>query len=481
MIIENQSPLELIDFYLQARKGVEYDKQCLSLSVREVPLPDQEPVVEESDWTMPAARRQVIFLEMQNAALQHQKHKLHPEGPEAPREENNVEPTYVKQLHMIQEENEKIREETGRIRQKLEESRAIEAHSFARQRGAHDWSKTLRGLQEELTRCRSRQKRIQDNYQERVRGLQGQLQRNRAKQSGVDMTFNPQAQDSQQLTDMLEQVSAMERHIEEAMASRDELMSRYAQIAASADGEQTDPDLERLQAVKIENDASIERLRLELGQMQEGRVSEQRQQLERRIAQLDEELEELQRVREDQRVRSESEVRELKGNRDKIKDRLDDVTAEVQRLRSQSEAIKSMRAKAEGNARPSVDDLNQLRFENNQRSQELQRLRECEESRKQAIMTLEREQEELVQQMTLKAAQSVSLVEGNHSSEYAKELEKKSTELSQLLARAQMSMEEKQKEVANVKQSALDAQAATETLRSSYQSLTRSSEQERKS
>jgi len=453
-----------------------------------VPLPDQEVTVEQSDWTMPPARRQVIFLEMQNAALQsslqYQKHKLmDPEGPEAPGEENNAEPTYVRQLHMIQEENEKIREETERIRQKLEETRDIHAHASARQQGAHDWSKTLRGLQEELTHCRQRQKKIQDNYEERVRGLQGQLQRNRQSQSAVDMTFNPHAQDNSQLAVMLEEVTAMDGRIEEATARREELMSRWNVIAearekaASQEGEPSIGDLERLQAAKMENEATIERLRIELGQMQEGQASEQRQQLERRIKQLYEELDELQHIREDQRVRSESEVRELKANRDKIKDRLDDATAEVQRLRSQSEALSVARARAEGNARPSMDDLNQLRHENNLRAQELQRLRECEESRKQAIMKLEREQDGLVQQMTLKAAQSVPF-EGNYSSEYAKGLEQKSAELSQLLARAQVSMEEKRRQVANAKQNALDAQAANETLRSSFQSLQRSSEQE---
>jgi len=308
--------------------------------------------------------------------------------------------------------------------------------------------------------------------------LQGQLQRNRLpRESHVDMTFNPHAQDNSQLTAMLEEVQAMDGRIEEATARREELMSRWNTIAdrrermASQEGEPSIGDLERLQAAKMENESTIERLRIELSQMQEGQASEHRQQLERRIAQLYEELDELQRVREDQRVRSESEVRELKANRDKIKDRLDDATAEVQRLRSQSEALSVARARAEGNARPSMDDLNQLRYENDLRAEELQRLRECEETRKQAIMKLEREQDGLVQQMTLKAAQSVELVEGNHSSEYAKELEKKSTELSQLLARAQWSIEDKQRQVANAKQSAFDAQATTETLRSSYQSL----------
>jgi chromosome segregation ATPase len=489
MRIENQGPEELAELLRQAREGVRSDRPCLALSVREIPVPTI-PAIAEADWTLPPARRQVIVLEMQNAALQHQKHKLLPEGPEPLMEETTAQPSYLKQLLMIQQENGQIRGETSRMRQKLERTKTISSESAVKQRGTHDWSKTLRGLQEELAHCRERQRKIRENYEERVMGLQGQLQQAKQCMPGVDQTlnhtFNPHLQDQRQLSAVMEEIALMERRISEATARRDDLKFQWGEAQQNAGGLSLpmstnslpmDVDVEQLQAQTQENEVILEQLRQELAQLHDREQgSEQQQELRISVAQLYEELDELQRVREDERVRSESEVRELKADRDRIKDRLDDGTAELQRLRSQSDALRAVRVQAEGDFGPSITELNQLKAENSQRAEELKRLRECEEARKQTIAELEREQEALVEKMTLKAAQSVSLGEGNQPDQYAKTLETKSSELSQMLERTQRSCEEKQKEVAQLKQSALDAQVQTESLRSSYDALQQSAD-----
>jgi len=340
-------------------------------------------------------------------------------------------------------------------------------------------------LQEELAHCRERQRKIRENYEERVMGLQGQLQQAKQCMPGVDHTFNPHAQDQQQLGAVMEEIAVMEQRIVAATKRRDDLMFRWGQAQQMADSPQEtdlnynrstmDADVEHLQATASENEAILEQLRQELAQLHDREQgSEQQQELRKTVSQLYEELDELQRVREDERVRSESEVRELKSNRDRIKDCLDDGTAELQRLRSQSDALRAVRVQAEGDFGPSITELNHLKAENSQRAEELKRLRECEEARKQTIAELEREQEALVEKMTLKAAQSVPLGEGNQPDQYAKALETKSSELSQMLELTQRSCEEKQKEVAQLKQSALDAQAQTESLRSSYDALQQS-------
>jgi len=486
MRIENQTPEELAELLRQAREGVRSDRPCLALSVREIPIPTV-PAIAEADWTLPPARRQVIVLEMQNAALQHQKHKLLPEGPEPPMEEPPAQPSYLQQLLMIQQENGQIRSETARMRQKLERTKTISSESASRQRGTHDWSKTLRGLQEELTHCRERQRKIRENYEERVMGLQGQLEQAKQIMPGVDMTFNPHAQDQQQLGAVMEEIAVMEQRLIAATRRRDDLMLQWGDAQQMAVSTQQaglnghslpmNIDVEHLQATTSENEVILEQLRQELGQLHDREQgSEQQQELRKTVSQLYEELDELQRVREDERVRSESEVRELKANRDTVKDRLDDGSAELQRLRSQSDALRAVRVQAEGDFGPSITELNQLKAENNQRAEELKRLRECEEARKQTIAELEREQEALVEKMTLKAAQSVPLGEGNQPDQYAKALETKSSELSQMLERTQRSCEEKQKEVAQLKQSALDAQAQTESLRSGYDALQQSAD-----
>merc|ERR1712113_1106303 len=112
---------------------------------------------------------------------------------------------------------------------------------------------------------------------------------------------------------------------------------------------------------------------------------------------------ELQRFREDERVRRESEVRELKNERDKIKDRLDDATMEMHHLRANAEALKNLLGEAlheiVGPTRE-ASEFNRL-----QQMQELEHLQKCQEDRKKTIQELELEQEALVEKTSLMTLQ----------------------------------------------------------------------------
>lgn len=403
-------------------------------------------------------------------------------------------PSHVRQLHMIQQENEQIRMETAGMRQKLERTQAMltEASDQAKQGVAQDWSKTLRVMQQELAHCRERQRKIRANYEERVAGLQAQLQQAKALVPEVDMTFNPQDLPSWDSAAEVagQEVVAMQQRIMEVTQRRDELRSRWSEMqravekgfapgpaAATPPGTES-LEVQHLRAQSKQNEAELEGLRQELAlQHEREEGTEHQRELRHTVSQLYEELDELQREREDERVRSESEVRELRSERDVIKDRLDDASSELQRLRSQAEALRAMQAQAEGETAPSAAELAAVRAENQQRELELQRLRGCEEERKQTILELEREQEELVEQISLRAAQAVPLAEGNGPEEYAKALEAKARELSELLQRAEAACQDRKGQVARLRRDGEDARAAAEVLRQSYDALQRSSDE----
>merc|ERR1719445_834420 len=89
------------------------------------------------------------------------------------------------------------------------------------------------------------------------------------------------------------------------------------------------PELEKLQ-----NDLALQHER-DLGSLRKREMNDA-------LNQLRDQVEEQQRAWEDERVRGESEVRELRSERDLVQDRLNDVTAELQCLQERAAALRSV-------------------------------------------------------------------------------------------------------------------------------------------
>lgn len=298
-------------------------------------------------------------------------------------------------------------------------------------------------------------------------------------QPEVDLTFNPRKTQGgspawEPDADSLgHQVTVINQRIQEVTAKRDELLCRWRDVQREAmekgaNGKVlvTSLDVEQLRAQSRKNEVELENLRQELRtQYEREQGSEQQQSLRRTVGELYEELDEIQRVREDERVRSESEVRELRSERDTVRDRVSDAQAELQRLLTQTDALRALRAETGGDGAVSTEELDSLRAENEQRANELERLKGCEDAFHRTIRDLEAEQEALVEKISLKAAQAVPFAEGSGPEQYAKALEMKALELSGQLQQVETSCREREAEVAHLRQSAWEAQATAEELR----------------
>lgn len=487
---ERQSREELAEELRQAREQYHPDRPFLGLSVSEVGIQQLQQSAEDGAWHLPSARRQVIALELQNAALLERKRELqqaHPDYvwqmPEAAAEET-AGPTHVQQLLLIQQENQQLRAEKAAMLQKLEHTRQLLSGATRNRPGAeHDWADTLRVMTQELAHCRDRQVKIRANYDERKRDLQVQLQA--AQEQAA-------AQASQQRALAQEQVgqeaAALQAEIERATLRRNELI-RQCQEARDAAEEQkrgieqgvfdalsSNPDIQRLARESEQYKIELRELQHELSAQQERDAGSKRQDhLQRNRQQLLFELEELDKVGEDERVRSESEVRELKNERDLVKEHLDKATAELQHLRVKAEALRGLRAQNLG-LEPPDNGVERLEQETDQLARDLEDLRSTEDARKSTIEELEREQEELVAKTSMITGKAVPCEAGDPG-EYARGLEEKVRELQGALQQGAASCTELQREVSHLRAASEEAKRRSAALQESYEALQRSSDE----
>lgn len=490
----DSTPRKLAENLRKALENFRPDGAGLVLSVCELmpETPTLLPAQGSAEWRLPPARRQLITLELQNQALQFQCQKLLGEAVTSVNADDETGSlSHLNQLQMIQQENEQLRNEMAGMQQKLQHTKATASvvEKQPKENADHDWNKMLHVMQQELAHCRSRQEKIHANYEDRVRGLQGQLLQEKGSHlANMDYTFS-----SVPTVTMQEQVAAMKVRLAAATSRRNDLKNSLyeaqVQVAETEKqgninfGESTpvvppsNPDIQRLLAQAEQHKVELDGLQQELvTQNDNTRGSERKRELHDAVEQLREELEELERVREDERVRSESEVRELKSQRDSVKDRLDDVATELQRLHSQAEALRTLQAQAEGKRMPSSSELAALRASNEKLASELEHIHTTEEARKQTIAELEREQDALVEKITLMTAQSVPQTDDTNPEQYVRALEMKAAELFELVMQGEQSCKHQRAEVERLRSSGLEAQNVSEDLRRSYDALQQSSD-----
>lgn len=440
-----ESLQDLTEALQEARRNLRSDRPCLSLSVRElVDRPSDAGVkaFNNTNWSLPAARRELIALELMHASLLHQKRKLLPgEGQAGSHDDEPLDstPTCAQQLDMILGENEQLKLEMTRSRNHLERSRALLCGSEAdlsRMAQGMDWKKTLSVMQQELSHCKDRQEKIRVNYEERVASLQRELQQawqgaapSSRRNSSMEVTFNPRTQ--AQLEMVEQEVVTMQALIEDATMRRDDLLYQLSEAKKAVAAQGVPGSTGSMKLVEGARALSNEDLR---------------------------------------RARSQGELRQLGLERDSLRERLEEATSEVQHLRTQGEAIKVMQGVAADSLHPLVAELTSLREANVLRATELDRRRLREQERRKAIDALEREQEVLMDQISSK---TVPLVD--HTEEYLTIMEAKAEELSLAMERSQRACQEYEVETMRLRQAAADAQLAVEVLRKNYQALQLSS------
>jgi len=478
------------------------DRGYLALSLRQLP----RDVVEEpasvpgtDSVTFSAARRHMITLELQNALLQVRKRDLDPNGMRFSSmndEQELLPPIHIKQLQMIQNENDQLRVEKEQMFQRLERTReAIRAVTDVNMNSLpvdRDWTTTLRVMQRDLEHVLERHRKIQANYEDRVRGLQGQLQQAQGDLTQARAEAEKELSPANSAASVQAEVINVQAQIQKVMMRRDELMEGWRKVAEErgidpqASLEDTNSqtptaEVAQLRKKSKEQKMELERLQQEMKDQQEREQgSTQQQELRGQLGQLYEELEQMNQMREDERVRSDSEVRELKSDKDAAKDALDDASAQLQHLLAQVDAVKSLRAQAaqqQGNTTPEVsqEDLDKLRFANAERRQHLDLLKEREQSYKHTISELERGQEALVSQTERLTSQAPEPQNGVDPKTYEWDLENRAMELQQMLENSRRACEEEQAEVTRLWESAREAQIHAQALNQSYKQLQQAS------
>jgi len=450
---------ELAGHLRRAREGVRSDKPCLALSVREVQI-------ERRDSERLPQSPQNAAIPPDSTASLHERQKLGTDWVQVPRDQPCGSFGQLSQLQIPQHSEERLpREAAALAHERLEHAGSVSPQSTGREGSQRGWDKTLHIMHQELTNCQERQQKIREMYEVRIQSLESQLHKVTPGSNELEMTFDPQMQDQQQ--QVQRETSRVEQHINETEARRQELMrcwrqakelsGRGLQHRGTVRAPESSAELQRLRTSMTWNEGQLRDIHRELRALQECMC-------EHTASEAGHEFEDAEHAHGDEG----KEARDLFVDHDMIKERLEGAHSELYQLRSKIDALRD----AGGHSNRA--ELNSLRYENEQKAKELQKMRDLEESRKQRIKELKLEQEALVEKLQLKSA--LPFVADNGPEQYAKALERKAQDLSEELLKVQDACQERQAEISRLRHMAADAHASSEALRKAYQDLKQSQE-----
>lgn len=457
---------ELAAELMRLRDIFQRDRAWITVRASEVatsPSEGDHVVIPQPEWTVSAVRRQMITLELQNSALQQRLRAIAPDAPDAAQVSI---PSHARQLRMIQQENmqlsverSEVQRRYGRIRTSLME---------AKQGKEQHWVRTMQVLQQEHTHCKERQDKIRENFEERLHGLRIHLQQASAQLMHMqEMVAHELPQ--QKLMDVQAGISA-------ALSRREDLSRQLMEVRSSKSVE-PHPKIQHLRALSEEYQSQLEMLRHELASKQEkDQKTGSQSELRNGLQLLYEELDAMSQAREDERVRRESEVRELKSERDVVKDQVADGASDLQQVQAKAEAFQTLSesrtqdGQGDGSCIPKT--VMDLRAENGDLGQSLAELRQGEAAREQTIRDLEQAQEMLVEKTTFVTATSadgLSAVAGED--DYVRRLEDRVFELQGVVANSQRNAEELRGRVEQLRQAASESATRAQEMAQEYERL----------
>lgn len=369
-----------------------------------------------------------------------------------------------------------------------------------------NWSRTLKVLQTELEHCRQRQERIEATYKDRISNLkqlhwQAQQKADDAEKR-ADQAETPPA--SQRYASPISQrgrspspsgaallsdggasaaigarVERVSQRIQEAESRRDSINKQLQELQSTEakDALNSDPVAQRLNAQGHQYKAELVHLQQELQWLHERERGDTQGQAKMReeVQQLYEELDEFSAVREDEKVRSESELRELRAERDAAVERAGDARLEFRRIRAKVEEHRQLGSSAmlASGSLGEADRQRSREVDNEALQQELEHLQRCEVERRQVIVEREREQDQLVEQMRLLSSQAVltpAMLPGGGASptSFAAQLEAQAAELELQVAQAKSRCEDTRENITRTAVQVQAVQAQCETLRQVY-------------
>eukprot|EP00439_Symbiodinium_sp_Y106_P076416 s3379_g15.t1 len=391
-------------------------------------------------FQLPSARRQAIALELQNAELQ----KLARNGSHttcaAPMKHRLL-------LERTEAANSQLRERKQRLLQKLERVQSIASDQLAPSlQGAdqllEDSEQIQIGLQTELHTALARQRALRETSEARIETITLQLEQAMEMKMGSAM---PEAEAQALIaiaTGRCEELRRLCRESQEINATLVATASPAAPPALSG-LETLSPEIDGLLGKLEGQQTELQRLHRELDMISASenyKGWQQHKELSFLIQALSEELEQLQQTCRDDEVCFESEILELKRERNKAKNRLEDLVSDLKRLEARAEMLRTETPQV------AAEESTLQRESCKKAEAKLRELEHIEELRQQQIRALERDQEKLVEQTTLATAKAVSGGE-----DVQREAASRILEFEQTLARLTATIAEKQDAAAKMR------------------------------
>ncbi|CAK9038955.1 unnamed protein product [Durusdinium trenchii] len=373
----------------------------LEVKLREAPSEQGEEG--RFQFQMPLARRQVISLELQNAELlKRLKGRASRDGRRTELTERERAPMRHQQL---------LAEAYAQTAELLQKKQHLRRRLAAMKLLCHSELPRLRG---QLQQALARQQQLKADAEAKIASLQERLRH--AQEKGLSEV----------------EVQGL---VALALGRREELQRKLRE-EAEAQASQESPEVAHLQELSLQQQEELDRRREQLARIAQGtqyQAWKRHDAAVASVAQLFQRLEELSRSMQDDQVCSESELLELRQERNALKDRLEDAVSSLRQLSARAALLQPAAADAgpAGPAEPTAGagaaEPSELQRRVWQAEGELQELKRMENLRLQRIQTLELHQESLVEQTTW--ATATSSVSGEDARRTLQSLEQSVAEL----------------------------------------------------
>lgn len=342
--------------------------------------------------------RRLVKLELENVVLRKKA---------GIQEERSVPATKTQQhLQAVDQENLDLQHQIENIQAKVDRTKAaLENRQAPRPPVSNqDLGRSLTTFNKELELSQKRSIEIRRNHEERARALTLQLNQFKSENNAL-MKQNPAAPNVGVADSHLQQ-RLIESHqrIEEVTAARSALLQQLRDMTASTSTVQVDGVSDNAEVKQLKEDiercrANLEDLKKEMALKNAAEFGSHKcKQLSGEVGRLRDELELKRQELNDERVRTESEVQELKIEAGRAKDLLEAERTELQFVLEMAKALREVNVSPGGPNQPSAENLMRLREETAEQRRELDLLKKTEDARTQTIRDLNKELEELEEQ-----------------------------------------------------------------------------------
>mmetsp|Transcript_59806 Transcript_59806/g.142401 ORF Transcript_59806/g.142401 Transcript_59806/m.142401 type:complete len:576 (+) Transcript_59806:86-1813(+) len=355
--VEDLNPAEQAKNFVRALRGVPPDAPQVAITIKEIAV------------ELPAVPAQATAPNAEAAAV----------SSSASAEGRAPLPSPRRSLDDVLRENDELQRKCESVRRQVERMKAS-ATKAARAAQGLEASREVEELQQELAQAQEQQLQIRQTFEERTRDLQEQIRQVKEEgPAGSGALEDARVVEKQQM-------------LEDEVARRDQLMRQWREAVAEKqdrNAPSNDPEIQELNAKSRQYEAELAALQQELAIQAEREMRlAAKNSMGEEARTLREQLDDLQQMTEDERVRSEYEVRELKKDRDVAKDRQEEAFRERQCSLARKEALEGY----QNGQGATHHELDQLREEHQRYCDELERLQKLGEARKEEIALLEVEQ-----------------------------------------------------------------------------------------